>query len=353
MLYDRVELHNIEALTVVKGRAGLRMQRVPEYVRERVNRWAQVRYCDPACAEIRFVAESPVTITLSCPEGEGNAEVFFGPFQSRERHQISRKPKPITVSMPDTLKTATGLESQPMAFSPKVCRLMLSGSPLFLHKIEGDAIRPPFPSEVPHLRYLAYGTSITQAGYATGPHLTYVEQVGIRLDVDVINLGVGGSALCEPELAEYMASRRDWDFATLALSVNMLKFPLRQFYERVAFMIRTLSRSNPRRPVVCITLYPYAREFGDTFIGLEDQGTPEDYRQELRRAAADCRSPNVHLIEGPEILTSVGGLSPDLLHPADQGMIIMGENLAKRLAPIIAQLRPEPSKGPVSEGNSV
>jgi hypothetical protein len=233
MLYDRVELHNIEALTVVKGRSGLRMQRIPEYVRERVNIWAKVRYCDPACAEIRFVAEGPVTITLSCPEGQGGAEVFFGPFQSRERHQISRKPKKITVNMLNSLRNAKGLESEPLAFAPNVCRLMLSGHPLFLHDIEGESIRPPFPAEVPQLRYLAYGTSITQAGYATGPHLTYVEQVGIRLGVDVINLGVGGSALCEPELAEYMAARRDWDFATLALSVNMLKFPLSCFYGKI------------------------------------------------------------------------------------------------------------------------
>ena len=37
----------------------------------------------------------------------------------------------------------------------------------------------------------------------------------------------------------------------------------------------------------------------------------------------------------PDILTDFGGLTPDLLHPADNGMIRMGENLARKLKEII------------------
>ena len=35
------------------------------------------------------------------------------------------------------------------------------------------------------------------------------------------------------------------------------------------------------------------------------------------------------------VATYFGGLSPDLVHPADNAMIEMGENLAKRLAPLV------------------
>ena len=58
-------------------------------------------------------------------------------------------------------------------------------------------------------------------------------------------------------------------------------------------------------------------------------------RQALRDAVASCPTPNVHLIEGPDLLTDIGGHTPDIIHPADNGMIQMGENLAKRLKSLL------------------
>ena len=45
--------------------------------------------------------------------------------------------------------------------------------------------------------------------------------------------------------------------------------------------------------------------------------------------------PNVTLIEGPDLLADIGGLTTDLIHPGDLGMIQMGENLAKRLGAMV------------------
>jgi len=335
VIYENVELHNIEDLVSVEGFSGLRMQRIPESVRLKLNPDAQGRMCHPACAEIRFVSDHPVSIELSCPEGLGTVDVFYGPFQSMERYEIKQDISVIHVSMPDQMNMYDQAKLSDLSFSPDVCRLLMGGDAMFLHGISGNHCRPPNRDELPRLRYLAYGTSITENGHATAPHLTYVEQVGIRLGADVINLGSGGSAFCEPEIADYIAARKDWDFATLALSVNMLKFPVSFFYERASYMINTICHSNPRRPVVCITILPYSREFGDTFIGLEDQGSPDDYREALRKAVHHCPCKNVYLLEGSDILKDIGGLSPDLLHPGDQGMIFMGENLARMIKPLI------------------
>ncbi|MDG2072636.1 MAG: hypothetical protein P8J55_13155 [Pseudomonadales bacterium] len=46
-------------------------------------------------------------------------------------------------------------------------------------------------------------------------------------------------------------------------------------------------------------------------------------------------TPNVHLFEGTDILQEIGDLTIDLLHPAYNGMIQMGENLARKLAPLM------------------
>ena len=335
MIFQNAALHNIEDLVSVEGKDGLRMQRIPESVREKLNPDAQFQMCCPSCAEIRFVSDGPVRITLSCPEGTGDIEVFYGPFQSRERYRLKNNRSVIAIERPLQMRRYDRGKMPALHFSPDVCRLLMSGDPMFIHTVEGSHLRPPKPDELPGLRYLAYGTSITQQGYATGPHLTYVEQTGMRLGADVINLGTGGSAYCEPEIADYIADRKDWDFATLAISVNMLKFPLDFFYRRAAYMIDAICRANPLRPVICITLFPYAREFGDTFIGLEDKGTPDEFRSALHRAVEDCPCDNVYLIEGDQVLDNIEGLSPDLLHPGDQGMILMGENLARQIQPVI------------------
>ena len=339
MIYKKVELHNIEDLISVKGISGLRMQRIPESVRVKLNPDAQRCMCHPANSEIRFVSDHPVRIELSCPKGNGNIEVFYGPFQSMERYKIKHDITVIQIPAPDQMKKYDQSKLSDLSFSPNVCRLLMSGDAMFIHDMQGFNCRPPNRDELPRLRYLAYGTSITEHGNATAPHLTYVEQVGIRLGADVINLGTSGSAFCEPEIADYIAARTDWDFATLPLSVNMLKFPLTVFYERASYMINTICRSNHRRPVVCITLLPYSREFGDSFIGLEDKGSPDDYREALHKAVQNCPCENVYLLEGSEILNDIAGLSPDLLHPGDQGMIFMGENLARQIKPLIEKIK--------------
>ncbi|RJP92473.1 MAG: hypothetical protein C4518_07425 [Desulfobacteraceae bacterium] len=335
MVYEKVKLHNIEDLVAVEGFAGLRMQRVPESVRRKLNPEAQLQMCRPACAEIRFVSDHPFSIELSCPKGRGIVEVFYGPFQSQERYEITSDISVIHIPDPNRMTRYDQSKLSSLFLSPKVCRLLMAGEEMYIHDIHGDNCRPPYKEELPRLRYLAYGSSITEHGHATAPHLTYVEQVGMRLGADVINLGSGGSAFCEPAISDYIAARTDWDFATLAISVNMLKFPISVFYERASYMISTICRSNPNRPVVCITLFPYSRELGDNFIGMEDKGSPDDYRQALHQAVRDCPCENVYTLEGSEILNNVGGLSSDLLHPGDQGMIIIGENLARQIRPLI------------------
>jgi lysophospholipase L1-like esterase len=134
--------------------------------------------------------------------------------------------------------------------------------------VAGDC-RPPAASEVPDVRYLAYGTSITEGAKATATHLNYVSRVAQRRGYDALNLGCSGSAYCEGVLAEYIARRNDWDVATFALSVNMAN---------AAF------------------------------------------------STAQCRE----RVEGTDLL-SPGDLTWDVLHPGDEGMQTIGAGLARHL----------------------
>ena len=336
MIYQNIELHNVEEARAIEGHDGVRLQRVPENVRLALNEGAQWRMLQPDSAEIRFVSDSPsCRITLSS-EAQSRVTVFNGLFDSRQRFVIGPEPQTIEVVMHECIQQLDEAYWSKMSFSPRVYRLILGGpdperESVFFHGVEGLGIRPPHADEVPSLRYLAYGTSITHGFCAEGPHLIYASQAARRLGADLINLGVGGSAHCEHELADYIAGRGDWHIATLALSVNMQSFPLDVFRERVSYMVNKIAGSQPKRPVACITLYPYFRDFGIEPEDVVCGGTPEDYRQILRDVVRECPYDNAHLLEGPDILKDISGLTSDLIHPADNGMIEMGWRLAEKL----------------------
>lgn len=339
MIYENVELHNVAEVQPVGG-GGVRLQRVPEDVRTHLNDGAKMRVLQPDNCEIRFVSDSPeCQVTLSS-EGETDVCVFHGPFDGGARHRIGREPTTIPLCPAERLGSLERRWWQDQPFDPAVYRLIFGGrrrEPVILHNIQGGGIRPPRPEELPGVRYLAYGTSITHGFSSEGPHLSYVGQTAWHLGADLINLGVAGACQCEPAFADYIANRTDWQIASLALSVNMQGFAMDEFTRRVGYMVNTVAGADTARPVACITLYPYFRDFGLENPGEQCGGTPEEYRQALRDVVSECPHPNVHLIEGPDILTNIGGLTADLIHPSDHAMIEMGRNLAARLKPLLTR----------------
>ncbi len=337
MIYENVELHNVAETRPAGG--GARLQRVPEEVRQHLNEAAQMRVLQPDNCEIRFVSDSSESEVILSSEGETDVTIFHGTFDGRERHTIGREPTTIAVQPLERLHNLDRQWWQDQPFDPGVRRVILGGrnrEPVILHDVKGGGIRPPRPEEVPSTRYLAYGTSITHGFDCEAPHLNYVAQTAWHLNADLINLGVGGACLCEKAFADYIAGRSDWSIASLALSVNMHEFALDEFRERIEYMVNTVAAADTSRPVACVTLYPYFRDFGISDPTAQYGGTPDEFRQSLRDVVAACGQPNVHLIEGPEILTNIGGLTADMIHPSDNAMIEMGRNLSARLESLIA-----------------
>ncbi|MHC4982068.1 MAG: SGNH/GDSL hydrolase family protein [Planctomycetota bacterium] len=337
MIYQDVELHGVEELRRAEGQGGLWLQRVPERLRSKVNPGAQQAFRSPACAEIRFVSDGPARVTLAS-ENVTKVSVFFGSFGLAEVLTIGPEACTLAPAPFEHLSKANPDNLKHMPFSPRVTRLMLGGGAVRLISVEGKNVRPPRPQELPGLRLLTYGTSITHGACATAPHLCYAAQTARRLAADLINLGVGGSCQCEKELADYVAARKDWHAAVLALSVNMRGFKLEEYTERINHIVDKVAGADTNRPVACVTLYPYFGDLGPPWDHEPNVLPSKVMRQVLRDAVAAAGHPNLHLVEGPEILTDIGGLTSDLIHPADNGMIQIGENLAKRLAPLVENL---------------
>ena len=340
MIYESVELHNVAEVKKIDGQGGVRMQRVPESVRDKLTPRTQEKMLGPAGAEIRFVTqEDRASVTLSSSKGKGTATVFFGPFYARKEEIIGSQPKTINIEFPcGKLGHLSKKVAEKLYFSPKVCRIVLRKGNIHLHNVKGN-VRLPDKSQTPSLQMLSYGTSITHGMAASAFHLSYAAQTAFRLRVDLVNLGVGGACFCEPVIADYIAQRSDWQFATLCLSVNMLNsgFTTGEFKERTSYLIKKIAESDPHRLIFCISILPFFTDWTN-FVKENTKATPNEFRQILADVVASLNLPNVHLIEGPDLLTYIGGLTCDLIHPSDFGMIQIAENLAARLKPLVKNL---------------
>jgi hypothetical protein len=331
MIHGRVELHNAEEVAPAVG-GGVAMQRIPETARKRLNAHAQERMLDATCMEIRFVIErGDAAVTVRTLAGESQAHVFFGEFQTGQVERIGPEPVRIAVRKAEWFLAVERGDLGRTAFSHRVCRICLGGPRVCLLGVEGD-VRPPEPGELPRLRYLAYGTSITQGAGSSSPHLCFAAQAARRMGADLINLGVGSSAFCEPELADYVASRTDWDLATIEPTANMQGFTRDEFEQRVAYWARALLAPDCARHVVLVTLMPQSADLGPAHRSRRHRATPCEYREAMRHVAYLEPHPRLHVVGGPELLPDLRGLGPDLLHPKDHGHILIGENLARAMA---------------------
>ena len=146
-------------------------------------------------------------------------------------------------------------------------------------------------------RYLAYGSSITHGNNSLGATGTYAMRMARRLGVDLINLGFGGGAHCEPVLADYIAARDDWDFATLELGINMVTWlDTADFAERVRTFVRTIAEAHPDKWIFCIDMFPFHMDFDP------EAERNHAYRAVVRETVAELALPRLVHIDGRDLL---------------------------------------------------
>ncbi len=335
-IHDQIEFHNVAELVPMAHPAGLALYR---YSREAISHLSPLGHQAGACAdgvELRFVTgTSWVNLTLSAisryPWDAGaKVSIFRGDIPIAEHVIADGATKTIKLEAPAILDKMAPRAFADRLFAQDVWRIVLSGTTIVYHGIEtgGQPIRPPRQDEKPALRWLAYGSSITNS--VPG----YVHHCAHHLRADVFNKGLCGSCACEPETGRFLATCDDWDFATLELGVNIRgQVSTEEFEKRTRGLVRELRKTSPSKPIVLITVFPTS----DDFL-VEPNGMTEinrAFRDVLHRVHEDSGDPNLHLIEGDRVLTSYTAFSADLLHPSPNGHQLMGCNLAACLRPIL------------------
>ncbi|TBL72742.1 lipase [Paenibacillus thalictri] len=341
-IHEGVLFHNVSELEKRERLPGLRLQRFPRTVRESLNAKARVKAAQSNGCEIRFVTESRyVNVTVSAVESGGFAHVFRGDLYHSSHPLTAGVLHTLHLETPERLAQVSQTVLHNRAYSPDVWRIHFDRVGAVFHEVDafGCEVRPPESGPLPKLTLLAYGSSITQAAGATNHYNGYIQQAARRLEADALNLGLSGSCYCEREIADFIAGHGGWDAAFLELGVNMRGvFTPEQYEQRASYLLDRVIAENPGKPVFITTIYPNRATFftnpGDPLAEHERR-----YNDILRNYAARTPYPDLHLIEGHEIMSDFTSLTTDLIHPSDYGHMLMGEQLAGHMRPAIERLR--------------
>ena len=331
MRYDSILLHNVEELIPCEG--GFAMSRLPAHLRAILEqRDAGQVALHSSGVELRFrIRSGDARITLHLQDTtEGlPAQILYGSFQggwTMSAKAIGSEPTELRISPPEHPELLEQIaEDQRMPFSPNVVRVLLPYGVCILDDVQGD-LEPPQPEDLPSRTHLSYGSSITHGSLALGSLQCYAARIARGLGYDSINLGLAGNCHLEPEIAEYIVTRKDWDAATVEMGINMLNFDVSQFEKRVFDFVDILARD--ARPIFVTDI------FG--FNG--DQKHASRFREIVTEA---CKGKLDH-ISGLSLLDDPTMVSADLVHPSLEGHEQIAARWLERIRGRIIQ--PVPSK---------
>lgn len=334
LVYDgRVGLHNV-AETFQAG-AEIGLSRIPLALGATLNENARIRTGYMTGSEIRFnLRGDHAAITLRMVEQPSLVELYNGTFFV-DWYVIGTEPTRIEIAPPARLNLLRMLyQESKVGFDPELYRLMLPWKPeVRLVALEGD-MQPPRRDQTPALRYLVYGSSISYGNSGIHPSGMYVQRTAQLLGVDLINIGFGGGAHLEPQMADYLASRDDWDFASLEFGINLMGEMVteQEFARRVDYFINTLLSAHPEKPLFILDMFPYFADYeGD--LALERRAI--HFRAIVHEAIARYAGYRIIGVDALTMLTPATGLQADVLHPSPQGMEEIGTKLAAIMRPVL------------------
>ncbi len=226
------------------------------------------------------------------------------------------------------------------------------------HLVELRTDAPVHPAPVDRRVWLHHGSSISQGSVADSPSTTWSALAARQGGVELVNLGLAGSALLDPFTARTMRDTAA-DLVSVKIGINLANLDLmrrRAFGPAVHGFLDTIRDGHPDRPLLVVSpiLCPIHEEtpgpgtfdveaFGRgevRFMATGDRAevkagklTLQVIREELsgivaRRARTD---PALHYLDGLELYGEADHTAlplPDALHPDGEAHRLIGRRFA-------------------------
>lgn len=204
--------------------------------------------------------------------------------------------------------------------------------------------------------WLHHGSSISHGSNATHPTAIWPALAAAQGEVELVNLGFGGSALLDPFTARAMRDTPA-DLISLKIGINVVNtdvMRLRAFTPAVHGFLDTIREGHPTTPLLVVSAIlcpvqedtpgPLAPDFDGGTLRFKATGDPTEratgrltlnvIRDELARVvdqrAAD--DPNLHYLDGRDLYGERDYAEfplPDEVHPDPAGHRRIAENFAR------------------------
>jgi hypothetical protein len=220
---------------------------------------------------------------------------------------------------------------------------------------------PTAPAPRPARRWLHHGSSISHGSNAASPTGTWPAVAAAYGDVDLLNLGFGGSALLDPFVARVIRDTPA-DLISLKIGINLVNtdlMRLRAFAPAVHGFLDTIRDGHPDTPLLLVSpiacpiheTTPGPSDFDQTGLAdgvlrLRATGDPAEVargkltlqviRDELARIVQVRAADDPHLahLDGLDLYAesdTVAHPLPDNLHPDAATQRLIGERFGRRV----------------------
>ena len=310
MIFQNIDFHNVEEIR--QEEKGYRLYRFPLAVAKKMDEGAERISCMSTGIELRFkIKGEAVDIWMQAEAAEEAqvAYIYYGNFQggwySSSKVILEEKTKLHFERIKNLEVIKKISDEQKLSFNPEVVRVVLPyGNCLFVG-VDGE-VEAPNKGDYPEKTYLAYGSSITHGSLALAAPYTYPFQIAQKLSCDYLNLGMAGSARLEEAFAKYIVNRKDWDFLSVEMGINMIKsFDEAAFEKRAERFLHILEADD--RPIFVTSIFGY-------------QGELQTRAQHFREIVQKYASEKFVFTDGLQLLDSPYYVSSDLVHPSLEGM---------------------------------
>ncbi|MFF9490100.1 GDSL-type esterase/lipase family protein [Streptomyces sp. NPDC014676] len=204
--------------------------------------------------------------------------------------------------------------------------------------------------------WLHHGSSISHGSNAAHPTAVWPALAAALGDVELVNLGFGGSALLDPFTARAMRDTPA-DLISVKIGINIVNtdaMRLRAFGPAVHGFLDTLREGHPTTPLLVVspvwcpvqedTPGPLMPDFSDGTLKFKATGDPAEraagrltltvIREELARIVTQraAEDPNLHYLDGRDLYGEKDYDEfplPDEVHPDPDGHRRIGENFAR------------------------
>ena len=179
-------------------------------------------------------------------------------------------------------------------------------------------------------RYLAYGDSITHGFTASAVDRSYAFLVAQKNGWQLINLGLGGRA-STPSDGKVVASLKA-DVISVFMGANDWQggAPLTRYRSNMMAFLDAIRAAQPTVPIYCLTSLWVAPSWNPK----AQVADLESYRQVARDIVTARKDPNLHLVEGPDLIDhDITLFDATPVHPNDKGFAQMAERLAAQMRP--------------------